>query len=124
MTQHMARSCRKDTAAPEWNPKAGSLAAARRKPALPEQKALQDFALRNGAAAAAAVAALTDAALHSRAHDAYGLLQMPPSGVPGLADVVHVMLAAYALLDNFLLVRPLPSACSPRASFACGVRTT
>ena len=48
---------------------------------------------------------LVDIGCAARHHDETGLLQMPPEGVPGLADVVHVLLYAYALLDAFVMVR-------------------
>ena len=108
--QYRQTACRKDNAAPQWNARPASLAAARRKPVLLEQKVLEDCARRSGAAAARAVQVLTDAALLSHDLDTYSLLQMPPAGVPGLADVIHVMVAVYTLLDNFLLVCSLPRA--------------
>jgi hypothetical protein len=76
--------------------------------ALREQRALEDYAFRKGFACLAAVQLMTDVAVLSHEHDSSSLLQMPPEGVPGLADVVHVMLHAYALLDLFLLVRCFP----------------
>lgn len=51
------------------------------------------------------VQVLVDIGCAARAHDQTGLLQMPPQGVPGLGDVAHVLLYAYALLDTFIMVR-------------------
>lgn len=98
--------CSSQKAAPKWNDvQASSVKPARSYIALHEQAALEDFAFRNGLGCLAAVQLLTDVAVLSHEYDSSGLLQMPPEGLPGLADVVHVMLHAYALLDLFLLVR-------------------
>lgn len=53
---------------------------------------------------------LTDVSVLSHEHDTCTLLQMPPDGVPGLADVVQLLLTTYALLDKHLEVSP-PCSC-------------
>lgn len=50
---------------------------------------------------------LTDVAVLSHQHDTCTLLQMPPDGVPGLADVVQTLITSYAFLDKHLEVRSL-----------------
>ena len=97
--------CRQDQKSPEWNANAGKPRKSRSKPPLKEQTLLEDYALRHGAAVTRSVQILADVATLGREHDLYGLLQMPPEGVPGLGDVAHVLLHTYALLDLFLMVR-------------------
>jgi hypothetical protein len=105
--------CRAHGDAPKWNVSSGGLGNTPRiKPVLREQMLLEIYAFRNGVACTRAVQVLTDVAALSRAHDSCGLLQMPLAGVPGIADVVHVLLHAYALLDAFLLVCRSPLVCS------------
>lgn len=48
---------------------------------------------------------LTDIAVVSYMHDTCALLQMPPEGIPGLADVVQQLLCAFAVMDQYLEVR-------------------
>lgn len=60
---------------------------------------------------------LTDVSLLSHEHDTCTLLQMPPDGVPGLADVVQSLMDAYSLLDKHLEVSP--PCCSSASRHAC-----
>lgn len=48
---------------------------------------------------------LTDIAVVSYMHDTCALLQMPPEGVPGLADIVQQLLSTFAVMDQYLEVR-------------------
>ena len=92
--------------APAWNDKSADAVKAKRAAHAPrEQRLLEDYACHNGTACLRAAQLLRDVAALSAAHDACGLLQLPPQGVPGFADVAHVLLHTYALLDHFLLVR-------------------
>jgi hypothetical protein len=98
--------CRQQAKGPEWNRGAQrERKAARPRPVLKEQKLVEDYALRHGDAAVHSAHVLADVACLARQHDECGMLQMPAEGVPGLADVAHVMMYGYALLDTFLMVR-------------------
>lgn len=74
---------------------------------------------------------LTDVAVQSYMHDTCALLQMPPEGVPGLADVVQQQLSAFAVIDQYLEVRRRPfrdtgavAANAPRARCAGGMHVS
>lgn len=91
---------------PDWNDKSREAIRAKRAARVPrEQRLLEDYAAHNGTACLRAAQLLRDVAALSLRHDTCGLLQLPPEGVPGFADVLHVLLHTYALLDHFLLVR-------------------
>lgn len=70
---------------------------------LMEQLLLEDYLQNELMPCIWSASILTDIAVLSHTHDACGLLQMPPPGVPGFADVLQVLLHAYVLLDKFML---------------------
>ena len=96
--------CRKDAKAVQWN--ARGVASMRSLPGpSKEQLFVEDYLQRRWQSCCWAATIVTDVASLSREHDSYGLLQMPPPGTPGFADVVQLLLQSYALLDRFMLVR-------------------
>lgn len=94
-------------------PSDSALPAAPASVAPPSERALDRLVLTRAApcAARAGASLLADAASLSRTHDAFGLLQLPPDGVPGLADVAADLLRAAALARHCAAVRSLANRC-------------
>lgn len=97
----------------QWNaPSAPKLLSASRQRALPRRVVFEEQLVTRHHLCMWAARLLTDVSLLSHEHDTCTLLQMPPDGVPGLADVVQYLITTYALLDKHLEVgAPSLAAC-------------
>lgn len=97
--------CRNEVQRIQWNASSlPKLLSASRQRALPQRVVFEEQLVARHMLCIWAARLLTDVAVLSREHDTCTLLQMPPDGVPGLADVLQTLLTAYALLDKHLEV--------------------
>eukprot|EP00892_Ulva_mutabilis_P011983 jgi/Ulvmu1/9157/UM005_0255.1 len=98
-------ACRKEaSSATQWNTASlpNLMSSSRRIRVFPERALLEEELAAHHMRCIWAAQILTDVAIESHTHDSCALLQMPPEGVPGLADVVQQLLSAFAVMDQYL----------------------
>lgn len=98
--------CRKETTT-QWNTASFPtlMSSSRRDRVFPERALLEEELDAHHMRCIWAAQILTDVAVVSYVHDTCALLQMPPEGIPGLADIVQQLICAFAVVDQYLEVR-------------------